>query len=752
MLKGEKLGHYEIERRIGAGGMGMVYAARDTKLQRAVAIKLVHEGLDDEDFRRRLWREARGAAAINHPNVCQVFEVGEADGRLFIVMELLEGETLEARLQYGPLDIDQALRLGLTLLDTMGALHRRGFIHRDLKPSNIFLMSDGRVKLLDFGLIRALDSSRSAAPEPAAPGAGPAVSVLSQPGMGSPGYMSPEQILHEPVDARTDLFSLGIVLYEAICGRRVFGGTSLEEIEHAVLHTTPKPLEGDPLQRRVGELLQRAMSRNPADRYASAEDMARQLRAVQHGVLSGVRDAPGQATRLAVLPFRMLRPDPDRDFLGPSLADAIVMSLSGIRSLVVRSTATTARFASAAPDLQSMASELEVDVVLLGTLLLSGDRCRAAVQLLGAPSGNVMWSGEVDTSARDIFELQDSITRDIVASLELPLSARERGNIGQDVSANPQAYELFLRGNELSPTSRDPAAARDLYLRAIELDPQFAPAWARLSHCSRVLGKYYPMTRKANYERAQDALRRAFTLRPDFPFASLVQAQIDLDLGRTEQAIEDLLGVVERNPNDPAGFAGLVNSLRYLSLTEASMRAHERARKLDPQIRTSLGYTLLACGKFERAAREGDPGEYFAMMGAVACKNRDTARAEVKVFKKRHSAGPEDMVRRMVEPAVEGDVAGVWVTASDFYEFPDPEGVFLTAMCLFLAGDVERGKDMLQRSIRGGFYSAPSLELPIMRDAEIAALVDDLKAFALQKRTEALERFGGRLREAGLLD
>jgi serine/threonine protein kinase/tetratricopeptide (TPR) repeat protein len=749
-VKGQTLGHYEIERRIGAGGMGMVYAARDTKLHRQVAIKLIHEGLDGEDFRRRLWQEARGAAATSHPSICQVFEVGEDAGRLFIVMELLEGETLEDRLQYGPLDLDQALRVGLTLLDTMAALHRRGMIHRDLKPSNVFLLTDGRVKLLDFGLVRA--TTRAAAPrkeDERHAGAGPEDAALSHPGMGSPGYMAPEQILAQPVDARTDLFSLGVVLYETICACRVFPGSTLVDIEHAVLNVPPKPLTGDPRTCRVSDVLLRAMALNPADRYASAEDMARQLRAIQHGALSPSKE---RATRLAVLPFRMLRPDPDRDFLGPSLADAIVMSLAGIRSLVVRSTATTARFATPTPDLEAMARELDVDVVLLGTVLAAGDRCRASVQLVEAPSGRVMWSGEVDTSSRDIFEVQDSITRDIVASLELPLTARERGNIGQDVPASPQAYEWFLRGNELSRAARDPAAARDLYLLAIEADPQFAPAWARLSHCSRVLGKYYPQNRKPNYQRAQDALRRAFTLRPDYPFASLVQAQLDLDLGRTEQALEDLLGVVERNPNDSAGFAGLVNVLRYLGLTDASLRAHQRARKLDPQIRTSLGYTLLARGDFDAAASEGDPPGYFAMVGAVARMDREAARAAVNTFKQRQTAGPEDLVRRMLEPSIDKDVDAVWDLARDFHEFPDPEGVFLSAMGLLLAGDLDRGGDMLRRSITGGFYSAPSLDLPIVAAPELQPQVTEWRRLALGKQAAALERYGDRLREIGLLD
>ena len=750
-MKGETLGHYEIERRIGAGGMGMVYAARDTKLHRQVAIKLIHEGLDDEAFRKRLWQEARGAAAINHPNVCQVFEVGEADGRLFIVMELLEGETLEDRLQYGAVDIDQALRIGLTLLDTMSALHRRGLIHRDIKPSNVFLLTDGRVKLLDFGLVRAMSGSHSPKDDPKRADS-TAVATMSQPGMGSPGYMAPEQLLDEQIDARADLFSLGVVLYEMIAGRRVFTGSSLDEIEHAVMNTTPAPLTGDPVRARVSEVLLRAMSRKSVDRYRSAEDMARKLRAIQHGTTVAAKDTAERATRLAVLPFRMLRPDPDRDFLGPSLADAIAMGLAGIRSLVVRSTAATARFATATPDFAEMSRELDVDAVLLGTLLVAGDRCRAAVQLVGAPDGNVMWSGEVDTSSSDIFELQDSITRDIVASLELPLSARERGNIGQDVPASPQAYELFLRANELSRPARDPAAARDLYLRAIEHDPQFAPAWVRLSHCSRVLGKYFPQGRKQNYERAQDALRRAFTLKPDYPFASLVQAQIDLDLGRTERALEDLLGVVERNPNDPTGFAGLVNSLRYLGLMDASKRAHARARELDPQIPTSLGYTLFACGDYQRAADEGQPPGYFAMLSAVAQADRDATAVAVEAFKKMQTSGPEDLVRRILEPSISRDTDAVWALGRDFIDFPDPEGQFLCAMGLIFAGDFEHGREMLRHSISGGFFSVPSLSLPIVSQPEVADETAELREFAAAQQAAALERLGGRLREVGLIE
>jgi len=729
---GEMLGHYRIDRRLGAGGMGMVYRARDTRLERAVAIKVIHEGFDDPDTRERMWREARAAAALDHPSICQVFDIGESGGRLFIVMELLDGETLADRLAYGPLESDEVVRVGGLLLQGLGALHRLGIVHRDVKPSNVFLLGDRRVKLLDFGLVRHGVK---------APAGGADGSDLTRPGLGigSPGYMPPEQALGQSVDARSDLFSLGVVLYEAASGRRAFAGANPIELMHATLHHDPPPLGGSAALERLGDLLRRAMARSPEARFQSAEEMAAALRDLEtpSGAIARVQPP---FTRLAVLPFRMLRPDPERDFLGPSLADAIAMSLTGIRSLVVRSTVATARFGGEAPDLAALAATLDVDAVLVGTVLVLGDRCRVAVQLVDAPRGDVRWSESLDVSAADIFELQDSITRHVVESLHLPLSATERGAIDRDVPARPEAYELFLRANALCAPEGNPAAARDLYLRALEADPGYAPAWVKLGTCHRLLGKYFPGDTPQNYRRAEEALSRAFELRSNYPLAALVRAVIDLDLGRTEEATEYLLGVVERNPNDAAGFAGLVTALRYAGLLDASRATHRRAVDLDPEVRTSHLYTAIASGDFAAARASGEP--FPRSIGLV--ESGDLRGARNAVSWDTRSGGA------MLQAYLDGDREGLRRAIARARDFPDPEGVYVGAMFAIAVGEPAGALEMLERAVRGGFFCEPIFDLPIFAALREEPLFAALRREAAERRENALRRYGGRVAALGL--
>ena len=375
-----RIGHYAITGKLGQGGMGIVYSARDERLERVVALKTMKSLRGDETARKRFWREARAAASVNHPNVCQLYEIGEDEGELFIAMELLEGEPLSERVGRGPTSVAEALPIGLGILAALQALHARGIVHRDLKPSNVFLTPHG-VKLLDFGL------ARPSAAEPAL--SLTSATDLTGTGMmvGTPRYMAPEQVKGEDLDARSDLFAVGAILFEMLAGRPAFGGRSAVEVLHATLHEQPPALLGSPAVTAADRVIRRALAKSRAARPASAEAMAEELRAL--GGLEG-NDTPALAralTRLVVLPFRILRPDPETDFLAFSLPDAIATSLSRLGSLVVRSSATAARFAGEAPDLKALAAEADVDRVVMGTLVRAGDQLRAAAQLVEAPGG-----------------------------------------------------------------------------------------------------------------------------------------------------------------------------------------------------------------------------------------------------------------------------------------------------------------------------------------------------------------------------
>ncbi|HEU5161749.1 MAG TPA: serine/threonine-protein kinase, partial [Thermoanaerobaculia bacterium] len=453
----QTIGHYTLVRKIGEGAMGVVWAANDARLGRAVAIKLIQKETTDPNARTRFWREARAAASINHPNVCHVYDVGEHEGELFVAMELLEGEPLAARIARGAIPPKQAADAALAILDALGALHVAGIVHRDLKPSNVFLTPHG-VKLLDFGLARPFEQGDATAVELTTPG------TL----VGTPRYMAPEQWSGREVGPAADLFACGAVLFEMLAGRPAFAGESLGAICHAVVHEQPPALTGGPQAQAIDRVIQKAIAKKPEDRWPSAAAMADALRgtradaSAEATVVTAIRPV----TRLIVLPFRLLRADPEIDFLSIALPDAITTSLCGLESLVVRSTATAARWASTEPDLHAIAGEAEVDAVLLGTLLRSGSQLRLATQLVEVPAGTVVWSKTLQAAVGDVFELQDELSDRVIESLAIPLSSRERSQLERDVPATAKAYELYLRalhlGVEVTSTS-GLSAARDLY-------------------------------------------------------------------------------------------------------------------------------------------------------------------------------------------------------------------------------------------------------------------------------------------------
>ena len=292
-----------------------------------------------------------------------------------------------------------------------------------------------------------------------------------------------------------------------------------------------------------------------------------------------------------MLPFRVLRPDPETDFLAFSLPDAISTSLSGVGSLVLRSSAVAARFAGEAPDLKILAAEADVDRVVMGTLLRAGDQLRVTAQLVEAPSGTLLTSQTIQSSMGDLFRLQDDIAHRIVEALSLPLAGVTSQHT-PDAPHDGRAYELYLRGNELARTYDGLVAARDLYLQSLELDSRFAPAWARLGRCHRVIGKYVADEPESE-SRAEDAFRRALALNPRLSIAHKFYAQLEADIGQAERAVVRLLGEASRHGNDPELFAGLVHACRYSGLFDQSIAAHAEARRLDPNVPTGIDQTLL---------------------------------------------------------------------------------------------------------------------------------------------------------------
>jgi len=736
-----RIGHYVIRQKLGAGGMGVVYAAHDDRLERSVALKMMLALDHDDTARKRFWREARAAASINHPNVCQIYEVGEAGGQLFIAMELLEGEPLTEQLSNGPLSVDQALPIAIDMLHALTAIHTRGIIHRDLKPSNVFLTRHG-VKLLDFGLARVESTPDSAI-------------GLTRSGIavGTPRYMAPEVVTGEPVDARSDLFAVGAILFEMLAGRPAFIGRTVAEVLNATLTEQPPALTGSSAVAAADRVIRRALAKKPSARPGSATAMAEELNAVRGLEGLETRAMAHTLTRVVVLPFRVLRPDPEIDFLAFSLPDAITTSLAGMGSLVVRSSATAARFAGEAPDIKALAVEADVDRVVTGTLLRSGDQLRAATQLIEAPAGTVLTSHTVQSALGDLFRMQDDIARQLVEGLAVPL-AGERPSPSPDVPRSPAAYELYLRANGLARTYDGMANARTLYEQCLDLDSTFAPAWAHLGRCHRVIGKFIDPTPDSD-ARAEEAFKRAIALNPRLSVVHKFYANLEADTGRAREAIVRLLREATRNRNDAELFAGLVHACRYSGLLEESLAAHAEARRLDPRIATSFQQTLLMKRDIERllvveiSEREPGADEGIHVIGLGLSGLRDEARKALAMMRERShlqlfqkwTAHLNAWLDRRVD-----DMVSTLAAFGSLKIFDDPEAIFQEGWMFCDAGDCERGLGYLQRAVGRGYFAASTLA----QWPQFDALRDDPVFRALLAEAEAgRERARIAFRDAG---
>jgi eukaryotic-like serine/threonine-protein kinase len=701
-----RIGPYAVQRKLGEGGMGVVYAARDERLQRTVALKTLSAIGTDPTAHQRLWREARTAASVNHPNVCQIYEIGEDAGTLFIVMELLEGQVLSERLATGPLTSADAIPIGLGILAALSALHARGIVHRDLKPSNVFLTRHG-VKLLDFGLARPqFDAPFDPTIEVTVPG------VV----MGTPRYMAPEQISGDALDARSDLFAVGAMLFEMLAGRPAFAGRTFVEILHATRYEQPPALTGSPAVAALDRVIRRALAKRAADRPASAEAMADELRALES--VSGDR-TPALAralTRLVVLPFRVLRPDPETDFLAFSLPDAISTSLSSYGSIILRSSAVAARFAGEAPDLKAVATEADVDVVVMGTLLRSGDQLRAAAQLVEAPGGTLLTSHTVQSSLGDLFRLQDDIARRVADALASPLTG---GPVSPPSGITPdgRAYELYLRANELARTYNGLINARALYQSSLELDSRFAPAWAHLGRCHRVIGKYIDASDDSE-ARAEEALRRALGLSPRLTIAHKFFANLEADMGRAQDALVRLLGEAERHGNDPELFAGLVHACRYCGLLEQSIAAHAEARRLDPNVPTSIEQTLLMTGDVDRLLAIEPPrmvagaDDGIRVIGLGLAGRREEARGKLNRMRQLSRIPAFESWIEYLTAWLDrrrDEMDGRMSVFRHLKIQEDPEAVFQEGWLLCDLGDYETGLRFLRRAMEKHYWVLDTL-------------------------------------------
>ncbi|HET9994443.1 MAG TPA: protein kinase [Candidatus Acidoferrum sp.] len=727
----ERVGPYRILSKIGEGGMGVVYKAKDERLDRVVALKVIREFDGDASRRRRFWQEARTAAQVAHPNACRIYDISEEGNQLVLVMEFIEGESLTRRIARGALSAQESAQIALALLSALEAFHKLGIVHRDLKPDNIVLSSGG-TKLLDFGIAKHIAMEIS----------GETVATLAEatmPGMflGTPRYASPEQFRGQPVDARSDLFSVGAILLEMLTGHPAFPGETFGEIAHAVLHGSPPALSGSPAIAAMGRMVHRALSREPQERYPSAETMAEELRAAL--LMEGIETkAHARALRrLMVLPFRMLRPSEDIEFLAYSLPEAITVSLGGLENLVVRSSIAASRYSMDAPDLQKIAREAEVDVVLTGALLNVGDKLRITTQLVEVPSGTLVWSHSSQATTRELLELHDDLVRRVVDSILPSLSVQEHQALQQDRPASATVYQIYLQANEFGRQWQNLPTAIELYERCVEDDPSFAPAWARLGRARWLLDKYN-LGSIEGLRSADEAFQTALRLNRDLTMAHNFYTQLQVDQGRTLDAMKRLLDRAQRRRSDPELFAGLGHVCRYCGLLHAALRAQQEARRLDPLISTSINHTYFMLGDYQKAL-ESCGGDFGYALGLTLAS---LGRTEEAVSKLRQR---EEIIWRLgklyltsLRALLEGNRQESLEACDELRKatFRDPEGIYYLARQLSFLGEQEPAVETLSRAINNGFFCYPAM----VRDPWLDSIRTRSEFTSLLRKAQELHR------------
>ncbi len=666
-MLGRTLGHYTLNAKLGAGGMGEVYRARDERLGRDVALKVLPETLaGDPDRLARFEREARTVAGLSHPNIVTLFSIEEEGGVRFLTMELVDGQGLDTLVAPGGLPVSRVLELGIPLAEALAAAHQRGVVHRDLKPANVMVTPDGRVKVLDFGLAKLAE----AGPEVEATQVVTLEAPISGAGqlLGTVPYMAPEQIRGEMVDARADLFALGVVLYELATGRRPFRGDSLADISSAILRDRPEPLREvrAALPRDLDRIVARCLEKDRERRFQTAKDVRNELEILlMEGVPAGpTLDLPQEAgpssevPSVAVLPFANRSRDEEDEYFSDGLADEILSVLAKIRGLRVAARTSSSVFKGKAVTIAEVGKALNVATVLEGSVRKAGKRVRIAVQLVKVADGYPLWSETYDRTLEDIFEVQDDIARSVVKELrttllgETPDSAAS-GEARAEVAAaargrgrNPEAHRLYLQAKHLADRMNpdDGARVEELLARALDLDPENAAAWTVLARSRIDAASYGWDDVHEGFTRAREALDRALAIEPDLPEVQVILSRIrrlyewDWEgaeaaarralelapgqaetlrevgalaqaLGRLEEAEPLLRRAAEQDPLSAAAYSQLGYLYRAMGRRRESVDAYRKSLELAPQrvaVRHALGLLLAEDGRFDEALAECD--------------------------------------------------------------------------------------------------------------------------------------------------
>jgi serine/threonine protein kinase/Flp pilus assembly protein TadD len=597
---GKSISHYKILEKLGEGGMGVVYKAEDTKLRRPVALKFLSRELTtDPDAKGRFVQEAQAASAIQHDSICTIHEIDETpDGQMFICMAHYEGETLEDKIDRGPMPVEEALDMAVQAAEGLAAAHDRGIIHRDIKPANIVVTVRGEAKILDFGLAKL---------------SGGAKLTKQQMTLGTAAYMSPEQAAGRSADHRTDIWSLGAVLYEMLTGRCPFAGDYDQAVIYSIMNEAPVPPAAfrSDVPAELERAVMRALAKSPEERYQSARDMRAALESCARSIKAAASPAGGtehdRVPSIAVIPFKDMSPQQDQEYFCEGIAEELTNALVQIEGLRVAARTSSSQFKDKAMDVRAIGRDLGVQNVLEGSVRKSGDRLRITAQLINVDDGYHLFSEKYDRTADDIFTVEEEIALAIVDRLKVRLMRGDRSKLTKRHTENEEAYRLYLQGRYFWNRRHEGGLQRGLeyFQRAIAIDPEYALPYSGVADCYFSLGFYDYLAPKVAFGKCKESALKALELDPD-----LAEAHASLAVGIEfldwdwPGAEAEFRRSIDLNPNYAVSryFYGVC--LTAMGRFDEAVAEELRAIELDPiqpVIRTIHGFTLIIARRIDEA-------------------------------------------------------------------------------------------------------------------------------------------------------